>query len=159
MAYEYFHEVEAVELNLPKARRTSTLKPIFKKLGFVLHEDVFSLDRKDHVPPWQHTSVVEVEVLRHGQEVFGFHDGECDLLRLKYLFASLPYQCSERFIDVSFLLQAELDTPLLYHGKEVDRDDLKSRFDECRSELLSMTGEDAGSERLAIMILETYPRH
>ena len=158
MDYEYLHEVELVELRCVTKRPVSELLPAFRSLGFTFHDDVVSLDRSGQIPPWQHTSIVEVEVQCEGEEVFGFEEGEWDVLQLKYLFATLPFELADRFIDVVFQLAGVLETSVMYRGVEVDASELKERFSLTCEELLSETGEGAGSERLAILIHSTYPR-
>ena len=158
MDYEYLHEVEIAELRSVAKRPVSELLPAFRSLGFTLHDDVVSLDRGGKIPPWQHTSIVEVEVQCEGEEVLGFEEGEWDVLHLKYLFATLPFELAETFIDVVFQLAGKLETSVTYRGVEVDASELKERLIRTCDELLSETGEDAGSEALAILIHSTYPR-
>ncbi|QDU50174.1 hypothetical protein [Gimesia panareensis] len=156
--YEYLHELEAVELSSVTKRSVNELLPVFVSLGFTLHDDIVSLDRKDTVPPWQHTSVVEVEVCCGEEEVFGFKKGEWDTLCMKYLFASLPFEFTDRFIEVVFQLSEELGTSVKYQGAGVNAKELTRLFTDIRDELVSETGEIAGSEGLAILIHSTYPR-
>ena len=89
MCYDYLHEVETVVFESESSRSVGELQPIFRALGFRLHEDVFSLDRDDTPPPWQHGSIIEVEILSGDSEVFDL-DGSWTTLKLKYLFAFLP---------------------------------------------------------------------
>ena len=156
--YEYLHEVECVELRSDAKRTVSELLQAFRSNGFTLHDDVVSLDRSGKIPPWQHTSVVEVEVQCEGEEVFGFEEGEWNVLHLKYFFATLPFELADRFIDVVFQLAGKLETSVTYRGVEVDASELKERLVLVCDELLSKTGQDAGSEELAILIHSTYPR-
>ncbi len=158
MAYEFFHEVEAVDLQSVSERRTSELVRVLEKHGFTLHEDVFSFDRKCSTPPWQHDSVIELEVLHNDQEVYDFEEGLWSTLRLKYLFASLPFEFVDQFIEVAYALSQELGTSLMFRGRNIDRGELKAHFERYRDEVLSMTGDDVGSEGLAILIHATYPR-
>ena len=158
MDYEKLHEVEVVTLRSESPRPLSELLPIFTSQGFTLHDDVVSLDRGDQVPPWQHAAVVEVECQLEGQEVFGFDEGEWDAVLLKYLFASLPYQFVDQFIDVVDAISKRLGLQPEFHGRLVDRESLKEEFDRIRNELILETGEEAGSEQLAILIQSTYPR-
>src|SRR4051794_279088 len=116
MEYENLHEFETVELRSATMRATSELLPVFERLGFTLHDDVVSLDRKGVIPPWQHPSIVEVEILGGNQEVFGFDDGKWDVIRLKYLFASLPFELVDQFIEVVFRLSRELSIPVNSRG-------------------------------------------
>lgn len=158
MNYEYLHEVEIVELRTSTPRPISELLPVFDRLGFELHDDLVSFDRKEKIPPWQHSSIAEVEVQYNHEEIFGFDEGEWTTLRLKYLFASLPYELAEKFFKITFALSEQLATPVYFRGSIVSASELSFRFNQVRDELLSETGQDAGSEQLAILIQSTYPR-
>ena len=158
MNYEYLHEVEHVEIRSPIPRPISELAPIFRSLGFTFHEDIVSLDRQERMPPWQHSSVVEVEVLCGGEEIFGFDEGQWDTIRIKYLFASLPFELTDKFVEIAFLMSKEIAIPLERAGETIDEKSLRERFAWIRKELLDQTGEEAGSEGLAILIHSTYPR-
>ena len=158
MNYDYLHEVESVELHSPIRRPLSELPRLFRPLGFVVHDDVLSLDRDDKVPPWQHSSTVEIEVQRDSKEVFGFRAGEWDVVCFRYLFATLPYELTDRFIEVAVAASARLSLPMISNGRPVDEDALRQWFAQIREELLTETGEEPGSEGLAILIHSTYPR-
>jgi hypothetical protein len=139
-------------------RPVSDLLPVFRKCGFVLHDDVVSLDRSGTIPPWQHSSIAEVEVLCNEQELFGFDDGVWNTIRLKYLFATLPFELAERFSATAFELNRELDTTVHFHGTVASIGDLNYNFALYREEVLNTTGVDVGTEGIAIAIQETYPR-
>lgn len=158
MAYEYFHEVETIDLRHSQAQLTSDLLPVFRRRGFTLHEDVLSLDREGAIPPWQNSSIVDVEVVHNDQDVYDFEEALWSTLRLKYLFASLPFEFVDQFIDVAYALSQELGTSLTFRGRNIDRGELKAHFERFRDEVLTTTGEDVGSEGLAILIYSTYPR-
>jgi hypothetical protein len=158
MNYEYLHEVEQLEICSPVHRPITELAPIFRKLGFTFHDDIVSLDRQERVPPWQHSSIVEIEVLCGGEEVFGFDEGEWDTILIKYLFASLPFELTDKFVEIAFLLSKEFSLPLMQAGATIDEMWLRQRLTWIRQELLDQTGEEAGSEGLAIQIHSTYPR-
>lgn len=158
MEYDYLHEVEQVELRSPNSRSLSELPTTFKQLGFTIHDDVLCLDRIGKVPPWQHCSIAEVEVQRNGEEVFGFDEGDWDLIRLKYFFATVPYELAERFIAAALAISRNLLLPVRYDSSEVDEAFLRQQFAKVRADLLAETGEDAGSEGLAILIQSRYPR-
>ncbi len=64
MKYEHLYEVEHVEIHSQVARPVAELAPIFLKLGFTVHDDVVSLDRRGRIPPWQHSSLVEIVIGR-----------------------------------------------------------------------------------------------
>lgn len=158
MNYEHFHEVEHVEICTSALRPIPELAPIFRKLGFTFHDDVVSLDRKENIPPWQHSSIVEVEIICSGEEIFGFEEGEWESIRIQYLFASLPFELTDKFVETAFLISKELSLPLQKAGATIDEIWLRQRFDWIRQDLLEQTGEEAGSESLAILIHSTYPR-
>lgn len=158
MDYSYLHEIEFVEFRSVAPRSVVELVPVFKSCGFTFHDDVVSLDRKGRIPPWQHPSVIEVEVQRNGEEVFGFDEGEWDSIQLKYLFASLPFELVDEFVDSVIAVADQLRITPTRHGKEVTAAELRRAFAEVREELIRETGDDAGSEGLAIFIHSTYPR-
>ncbi len=158
MDYAYLHEVEIVAFQSPTSRPLAELLTVFLGQGFTLHDDIVSLDRKDRSPPWQHCSLVEVEVRHGGVEVFGFDEGSWDLIELKYLFASLPYDNVKRFLEVVATTSGLLGIPPEFKGEKTTLDSLASEFSRIRDELRANTGEDAGSEGLAILIQSTYPR-
>ncbi len=158
MRYEHLYEVEQVEIHSQVARPVAELAPIFLKLGFTVHDDVVSLDRRGRIPPWQHSSVVEIEILLCGEEVFDFAEGKWDTMRIKYLFASLPFELTEKFIENAFSIGKDLSLPIMYAGLEIDEQWLRQRLGWIRQKLLDQTGEEAGSEGLAIIIHSQYPR-
>ena len=158
MKSDYFHEVESVDICSRASRPLSELTLVFRDLGFTFHDDIVSLDRQENVPPWQHPSIVEIQVLCRGEEVFGFEAGEWDTIRVNYLFASLPFDLADNFIEVSHLISKKLSLPLEHAGEIVDEMWLRERFARIRQELLDHTGEEPGSEGLAILIRSRYPR-
>lgn len=158
MTYEYLHELEQVEITTPNRRPLAELLPLFLQLGFTLHDDVVSLDRKGKIPPWQHSSIVEVETRCNGEEVFGFKEGVWDSILLRYLFATLPYELTDTFVDVTYAVSRKLSLPVKLRGVEIDEVMLRECFSKIREDLTSETGMDAGSEELAIWIHSTYPR-
>ncbi len=158
MTYEYLHEVEQVEITTPVRRPLAELLPLFPQLGFKRHDDVVSLDRKGRIPPWQHSAIVEIETRCNGKEMFGFHEGEWDSILLRYLFATLPYELTNTFVDITYAVSRKLSLPVKQHGVEIDDATLRERFSKTRADLTSETGMDAGSEELAILIHSTYPR-
>jgi len=158
MDYSYLHEIESVELRSVTPRSVAELVPVFRASGFTFHDDVVSLDRKGRVPPWQHPTIVEVEVQWNGEEVFGFEEGKWDSIQLKYLFASLPFELADEFVESVMALAERIGITPTHHGKEVTANDLRLAFAAAREELIRETGDDAGSEELAIFIHSTYPR-
>lgn len=158
MNYDHLHEVEVVEFHATEPRPLSELLPLFKSLGFTLHDDVLSLDRSGKIPPWQHASTVEVEVLCNGVEVFGFESGKWDTLQLQYLFASLPTGEADKFLAIIDSLTTALGITPHYQGLETNTAALKVEFERILTVLHDETGYSPGSEGLAILIQATYPR-
>jgi hypothetical protein len=155
--FDYLHEVETVTIQAEEPQSIAALLPLFKRLGFSLHDDVLSLDRSDRNPPWQHSSIVEVELLHNGEEVFDVED-YWDTMHIKYLFASLPYELAEKFVEVAFSISKSLSLPLIHRGEVVTSILLRQRFMSYKEEILAETGDEPGSESLAILIQSTYPR-
>jgi hypothetical protein len=157
--FSYLHEIEIVSFRADQRKPLNEILSSFEDQGFALHDDIISLDRKGIIPPWQHSSIVSVEFQLDGEEVFGFEDGEWNIILLKYLFASLPFDLSETFIQVVKEIGEEFKIIPYFHGKETDAQALRKSFLEINSEIMAKTGEAPGSESLAILIQNTYPRH
>lgn len=153
---ERLHEVVSVTLEPAELRQSSELASCLSSLGFSNHGDLFSLDRRDSVPPWQHASIVEVYVYRSGEVVYD--EKGWDKIRLDYLFAFLPVELSDVFIDVAFAVSDVLGVPVLYRKEVVERDELASALKRFSDELMEDWYETPGSEELAILIAGTYPR-
>ena len=102
--------------------------------------------------------MTEIEILLSGEEVFDVALGKWDTMRIKYLFASLPFELTEKFIEIAFSIGKDLSLPLMYAGLEIDEQWLRQRLGWIRQKLLDQTGEEAGSEGLAIIIHSQYPR-
>ena len=156
MSFELLHESESVYLVGNEQRKYTDLHNVLRCLGFSLHGDVFSLDRTDQIPPWQHDAIAEVHVLRYGVEIYDEDGWDC--LILDYLFASLPETCVPVFIDVVFKVANALKLQPRVGLNLIDRVWLEQRFAACSSDLMAEYAEVAGSEELAILIAESYPR-
>lgn len=156
--YSYFHELETIELNARSIRSISDLLPIFKSLKFTLYEDVVYLDRKKPFPLWQSSSIVSVDVLLGGKQVYGFRKGKWDSIHLHYLLATLPFELADCFIDVAFKIASQLQIEPIYRGNVVTENDVRLAFSSAREELIRETYCEPGSEWLRAMIAESYPR-
>lgn len=156
--YSYLHEVEAVSFRVEEARDLAEVVPFLLEQGFVLHDDVASLDREGPIPTWQHSSIVEVEFSYQGEEVFGFDEGIWDSVRLEYLFASLPFECAETFLKSASAFEAYLGVRPIHRDAPATIDEMRTAFQEYREELLLKTGDAPGSKSLAVLIHSTYPR-
>lgn len=157
MDLDKLHEEEIALLGSPRRRPMQELRRELRSNGFALYDDVWSLDRTDAVPAWQHGSIVEIDILKDGHEVYD-DDVEWDAVRLRYLFASLPRDFIAEFIDVVRKLSRSLSLAVTVNRKSIDEDELTEYFEQCAEELLDEFGEYPGSESLAIFIQSTYPR-
>src|SRR5260370_40130334 len=157
MSFDYLHEVEVVSFQTDSPQQVAPLAALLESLGFTLHDDVYSLDRVDKVQPWQHGSIVEVEMLLDGKEVFDL-EGEWNSLKLKYLLAFLPADYICIFVDSVFAVARELNLSPVLGGEVTTRDGLLERLSAFAQDLESELGEQPGSEGLAIIIHGTYPR-
>lgn len=157
--YDYLHEIEVVTFQLSSPRPVRELLRLFTSQGFDLHDDVFSLDRKDRVLPWQHSSIAEVAIECGGREVFEFQDGVWDCLKLKYLFATLPFECVESFVQVVVAASRALGIIPEFRGRPTNTIELRNEFERMKAELIAEVGDEPGSESVAIFIRTTYPRN
>jgi hypothetical protein len=155
--YDYLHELELVTFRIQSPRPVRALAAFLRALGFTLHEDVLSLDRKGNMPPWQHKSVVEVKILKDGKEVFDL-DAHWNVLNLEYLLAWLPAECIDVFVDCVFQVARWLGSPATHRGVQVTERELRDSLNGFCRELEDRVGESVGSEGLAILIQSTYPR-
>ncbi len=130
--YDHLHELEIVTFRSGKPRPRKELLRVFGSQGFTLHDDVFSLDRLGKQPPWQHSSFVELEVRYQNEEVFGFEEGVWDELRLKYLFAFLPFECVEEFMRSVEATSQHLGISPEFRGQATDRLKLRKDFEQIR---------------------------
>ncbi len=139
-------------------RSLPKLLPIFLDQGFTLYEEVVSLDRIGKIPPWQHSSIVEVECRLDGDEVFGFEEGCWTEVELQYLFSALPFNLASSYLSVVHQISEALKLEPQIDGKEATIDMLKNRMDKIHSCLVSKSGMEPGSEELAILIQSTLHR-
>src|SRR5262249_49290027 len=130
--FEYLHELEGVVFQSDAAKPLTELWPIFRAHGFARHDDVVSLDLGGSVPPWQHSSIVEVQVLYEGEEVFGFDEGLWDTVRLEYLFASLPFEFVGTFVNTVEQISRDLGISPSYRSAPADSDSLLSALQAAR---------------------------
>ena len=156
MDYAKLHEEVVVILRSDRLRRIRDAHGSMTALGFTRHDDVWSLDRKGHVPPWQHASIIELDFLKNGIEIYA--SGSWDLIRCRYLFASLPMEYVPAFVEAVFTLANRLLLSVALDDAPTTREDLLEYLARCADDLHSEFGEIAGSESLAVLIQSTYPR-
>lgn len=155
IGYGSFHEEEVVTLS-GATRSCRDLWNLLKESQFSLQDDVFVLERRDKVKPWQHDAIVEVEILRDGREVFDEAEA-WDTLNAVYSLARLPDSCVPVFVEVVSALAKKLQIEPRHRDHVVSRDDLLRIFQGYAEELRSTLGQP-GSEEVAILIESTYPR-
>ena len=156
MDFAKLHEEVVVVLCSDRLLRIHDARESMVALGFKRHDDVWSLDRTGLVPTWQHGSIVELDFLNDGTEVYA--NESWDAIQCRYLFASLPLNCIPFFVDVVFALSDKLLLSVSLGGRTARREDLLKHFEQCAGDLQSEFGEVPGSESLAILIQSTYPR-
>lgn len=156
--WSYLHEKEIVSFHADPPRPRSLLWKCFSEQGFTKHKDIVYLARPPGAPVWQSRSTVEVSVNLGGVEKFGFGTSRWDELQLQYLFAHLPFEEHERFIAAVERTSDLLQLLPHYRGAVATAQRLREEFAKAREEVLQTTGEEPGSEVLAILILDTYPR-
>lgn len=156
--FEYLHEVETVTFRTSSPRPLREAKDVFISCEFKLHDDVLSIDRDEPFPVWQHSSIAEVEFQLAGREVFGFSRGKWDSVHVEYLFSSLPFDCLTDYLKAISTLSDLLQIQPEYMGKVKSVAEIRDAMLRHREELLEHTGEEPGSETLAILVHSTYPR-
>jgi len=156
MDYDFLHEAEEVYLVSDVPRRCSIIHSILVQLGYTLHEDVYSLDRQGHLPPWQSEAFVDVYVMVGESEVFEPSEA-WDTVKLVYLLATLPSDGITTFVASVSQVSHLLRLPMTYRGKVVTALELEQALVGCADELRRNVGEP-GTESVAIYVESTYPR-
>ena len=155
MDFSSLHEIESVRLISHEPRPYSDLSDCLSRFGFARHDDVFSLDRTDAPLPWQHSAVIEARTLINGEEVY---EDVWDTVSLDYLFAFLPADYIDLYVETIFRVADCLELAPIFRDAPVDRIQLRAKLQSFVVELASEYGERPGSESLAVLIAETYPR-
>lgn len=158
MGHDYLHEAEEVLLRSDVDRPCEEVWRLLPQLGYTLHEDVFTLLREKNtaVPRWQSDSVVTVQVLHQGDEIYDRQE-RWDAVKLTYLLATLPRMCISPFVNSVAEVAAHLGLPLHFDGKDVTPEELHHALTSHAEELAGSIGEP-GSEDVRIFIESTYPR-
>lgn len=155
--FERLHEIESVRFQSKEERPLSELTSCLLRLGFTRHDDVFSFDRADKIMPWQHGSICEVHAYSGEIEVYG-DEGYWDAFELRYLFAFLPIGLVAYFENIVFQVCECLQIAPTVNGQLVGRRELRRILEVFAADLMDECGEEPGTEALAILIAESYPR-
>ena len=156
MNYDYLHETETVRFEADQPRSCRDLARILRRLGFTRHEDVFSLDRKGRIEPWEFSSWADVDMLLNGEETFNL-GGQWDTVNLVYLLATLPREGISTFVTAATQVSESLGLPMKYKDQVVGAKELEEALNACADELEREVGEP-GSQTVNIFIQSTYPR-
>ena len=156
--FAYLHEVETVTFRPSTQRPLREAKVALAACGFARHDDVMSLDRDRPFPVWQHSSIAEIEFRLAGREVFGFARGQWDCMHVEYLFSSLPFECLTVFLNTISAVADLFHIQPEYMSETMSVPSIRDAMLRHREELLENTGEEPGSEALAIFVNSTYPR-
>lgn len=154
--YTKLHERESVHLILGRRVPVAELRRHFVEAGFTEEDDFFFLPRLDSRLPWQSEDIATADFFDLDHQVDC--DGVCDRVHFSYLFASLPAEHIVTFISTLGWFHGVLGGALEHRGERLDLDGLRSRFDSYLHDLLDEVYEQPGSEPLAILIQESYPR-
>jgi len=156
MNYDFLHEAEEVYLVSESPRQCSIIHSIPEQLGYTLHENVYSLERPEPIPPWQSESFVLVDILSGASEVYQPWE-TWDTIKLVCLLATLPGDAITRFVASVSHVSCLLEIPMTHAGKVVTALKLEQALVDCADELRRNVGEP-GTESVAIYIESTYPR-
>lgn len=158
------HEKETVRLVGKQAQQRSLLHAYLKDRGFTSEDDFYFLDRPDKPQPWQSISLITVDIFLNGEAVYeteeDINESESsfwDELDVSYLLASLPVEYVKIFCEEVSALCIGFDLQCKHGGEILDYTSLLERFQRIVTELSESFGEP-GSEDLAILIQEMYPR-
>jgi hypothetical protein len=154
--YSKLHESESVHLLLGHRVLVAELRPHFIEAGFTEEDDFFFLPRQDGCYPWQSNDIVTVDFFDGDRQVDC--DGVCDRAHFNYLFASLPAAHIATFVSTLGWFRGVLGGELEHRSEMLDPDGVRSKFDGYIRDLLDEVNEQPGSESLAILIQDSYPR-
>ena len=126
-----------------------------KSAGLTYQEDLFVLNRKGNIPPWQHQSIVECSTFLKGKEIFGKR-GKWDRIVFSFLFASLPESCWNEFNVVVFKFSDAINIKPKFNDKYINFNELSDVFIAFKQELINKFNLSPGSEELAIIINSSY---
>lgn len=154
--YSKLHESESVHLLLGRRVPVAELRTHFIEAGFVEEDDFFFLPRQDGQHPWQSEDIVTADFFDGDQQVDC--EGICDRVHFSYLFASLPATHIATFISTLGWFRGALGGELEHRSEKLDPDGVRSKFDGYLRDLIDEIYEQPGSESLAILIQDSYPR-
>jgi hypothetical protein len=159
-----YHEAERIELHAGTPRLRKELHGFLKDRGFRSIDDFYVLPRRGRVMPWQSQDIVVLDVRLAGNAVYEAREdiaegtaGAWDCLQLKYPMASVPSECLSVFVSHAAALASHFDLAIRYQDHEMPLDDVARELASI-ADHLSENWFDPGSENLALLILDEYPR-
>ena len=162
--YEYFHEKEIVQLKAPMPLQRKDLHEYLLSEGFKSEDDFYYLDRNDRVKPWQSINIYTVDIYlgeeaiyETKKDIYETGGGSWNRLEASYLLASLPDSYIEYFCKNVFAIAERFGLQVYHHNIEKNKKDLIDTF-ASYAKKLSEKYSEPGSEDLAILIQDTYPR-
>jgi len=150
------HEIETVSLVLGRRVAIKDLSQAFLERGFTEIDDFFTLSRTETCPRWQTDSIITVQFFLGSEQVD--LDSSCDSIRFDYLFAFLPSDFIPVFIAAIRHFAESFGGELRHRDERVDADRLQELFDSYVRDIDAEVAEPPGSELLAILIEQSYPR-
>jgi hypothetical protein len=152
------HEVERFDLASPRPLSWQSVQPMLAKLGFTFMDDFADLMRSDRSQPWQSEAVASCEFFEGGKQVYP-DENDFDQVRFSVLVATLPEEQSISAIHLLHLVAEQLALPVCYSGSLVSRDACLALLKNWHSDILSETGDVAGSESVGILISMEYEKN
>jgi len=150
------HEIETVSLVLGRRVAVKDLSQAFLERGFTEVDDFFTLSRTDACPAWQIDSIITAQFLLSSEQVD--LDSSCDSIRFDYLLASLPSDFIPVFIGAIRGFAESFGGELRHRNERVYADRLLELFGSYVRDIDAEVAEQPGSELLAILIEQSYPR-
>lgn len=158
------HESESVTLLLSSPLHPKSIAQTLGAIGFEYCDDFCFLPRSDTAEQWQSSNIATVTFFQGDTEVNYYFDDVvadeplCDRLVFEYLFASLPPCFIKRFLDIIRESQLLLLGVLEHRGRHTDIQSLEVIFGTYLDEVGEELAEKPGSEFLARIISDFYPR-
>lgn len=157
-----YHETEIIFLKASTRCSRKSLHAFLRKRGFAAIDDFYQLLRREPPEPWQSSSVVSIQVLLAGTEVYETEEdvddgisGVWDELRLEYLMATLPREYIDILIAEIDAISREFQLQIVYFEEKRTSSGLSSRLNQI-ADRLSSDWDAPGSEILRILIEQKY---
>ena len=151
-----FHEKEVFEIVLPALISWAEVALQFEALDFTLIDDFAKKKRSDpNVEVWQSSTVVTMEFLQAGTEIYADED-TFDSLVCSVLPCSLPQHCVEEAVALVFKLATILGGCVRRDGEVIDFERASRLVEIWNNDILEETGDSMGSESAQIILAMQY---